>query len=88
MVNNGGNACVFTSTCIDEKTALFKCTNSDSGTSPAALRAILERRDLLAAVAKRRDAIRAALTEQGQLSPALDRCLAACTSMIAMPTLS
>ncbi len=45
-----------------------------------ALRAILERRDLLAALAKRREAIRATLTEQGQLTPELERRLGACGS--------
>ncbi len=43
-----------------------------------ALRAILERRDLLAALSKRREAIRAALAEQGQLTPSLEGRLAAC----------
>ena len=43
-----------------------------------ALRAILERRDLLAALEKRREAIRATLAEQGQLTPSLEGRLAAC----------
>ena len=52
-----------------------------------ALRAILERRDLLAALAKRREAIRATLAEQGQLTPALEGRLAACVSRVELEEL-
>ena len=44
------------------------------------LRAILERRDLLAALTKRREAVRATLAEQGQLTSSLEGLLATCES--------